>query len=420
MDETTQKGSGVTPSDETPGHPFFTTLGIVTRFADKIIPLFPEKFGTYVEPFCGNVEMLWCHPRRATKLEAVNDLDADIVRLHKLCQGFSDAQLASLEKDYDWVGDEAHFKSVVKAKTPSSDLAWFQRELYIRRFSKHGREGAQFRKEDQGTTANPFKRIARCRARLQDVRIEQLDYRKAFAKYDGSDTFWFIEPPYPDEGGYYKIPMPDMAEQADQYDKLKGKAMFVIEGSDKALAPMRAKGWTERRFKWPRGYYHMPSTGPKVPYVLASIFMNFTPASRARTGKLAKQRIAEVMPQELVDVSDEELLSLDQRIHQLHGSNFEGNDHVVVGKLHREDLVNTAVCVWEEMRQRAMDVSEDTAFWCEAQRLTKSDHARETVRRYVDDVRSRMDILLDGDERDELVEDTMVFDELIDRVEGRI
>jgi len=275
------KGSGVKPSDETPGHPFFRTFGILTPFGESIMPLFPKEAPrTYAELFCGNVEMLWCHPKRAQR-EVINDLDKDIVRLHRICQGLTDADLAKLAK-MEWQSSAGMFDRLVKAQTPKGDLEFFHRELYIRRFSKFGRAKPRYAEFSSGGTMQPFNRIRRCRARLQGVEISNRDYREAIKRYDAPDTFWEIDPPYPEEQGYYPFKMPDLGEQADHYQRLKGQAMIIIEGSRESLRPLiEMKGWREFKFRWPRKWYHTPR-GPKEPWVWGSMFVNYDPPGKAR------------------------------------------------------------------------------------------------------------------------------------------
>nr|MBC8446017.1 hypothetical protein [Chloroflexota bacterium] len=65
-------------------------------------------------------------------------------------------------------------------------------------------------------------------------------------------------------------------------------------------------------------------------------------------------KIAEISPVTLKDISDEELLSLHRRLHQLWGKHFEGNTKESAGNMTREDLTSAHQFVREEMERRDM------------------------------------------------------------------
>lgn len=279
------------PSDEVPGQPFFTTYGILTRFADKILPLFPEKFDRYVELFCGNIEMLWCMRRDAYghTEEVVNDLDKDIIRLHRICQVISDKELGELITRFDWRGAKGTLERLAKETRQGSALQFLYRELYCRRFSYLGREKAQMRTTDEGRVYDPTSKIQRCRARLQGVKLSNLDYRQAVRKYDGPGTFWFIDPPYPGSDDYYQFKMPNLEEQVRHFNALKGRALMVLKGDAKELAPVtRDPKWREFRFRWPHPWHGVfPGKYPKWSY--GSIFTNYDPPGKGRAARKAWQ-----------------------------------------------------------------------------------------------------------------------------------
>jgi S-adenosylmethionine decarboxylase proenzyme len=274
------------PSDEVPGNPFFTTYGTLTRFAGKILPLFPKEFKRYVELFCGNIEMLWCIPRdfHGHGEEVVNDLDKDIIRLHRTCQKLSEASAKTLA-GMNWRCAHETFNRLAKEGRGGSDLAFMHRELYLRRFSYLGREKLKLRSTDVGKDYDPLPRILRCKARLQGVKLSNQDYRKAVAQYDSPDTMWFIDPPYPGSDDYYQLKMPSLEEQMQHFDKLKGKALIVLKGDAKELAPVtKRKSWRQFKFRWPHPWKGVfPGKYPEWQY--GSIFTNYDPPGKSRARK---------------------------------------------------------------------------------------------------------------------------------------
>lgn len=94
---------------------------------------------------------------------------------------------------------------------------------------------------------------------------------------------------------------------------------------------------------------------------------------KARENPTWKLTIPNMVPQRLRRVADQELLSINRRLHQLFAAHFESNDSMTAGDLNREDLVNAAIFVWEEMRRRRMQVSENTSLWEAAASIGKQD-----------------------------------------------
>lgn len=274
------------PSDDVPGKSFFTGYGFLARFKGKILPLFPEKFARYAELFCGHGEMIWCIPRdfHGHSQEILNDLDQDIMRLHRTCQNMSEASAKSLQ-GMNWRCAQETFNRLAKEGRGGSDLAFMHRELYLRRFSYQGRERLQLRSTDIGKDYDPVPRILRCKARLQGVKLANLDYRKALAKYDGPETMWFIDPPYPGSDQYYKLKAPSLEEQMEHFDKIKGKALMVLKGNAKELAPAtKRKNWRQFKFRWPHPFKDtFPGKFPEWQY--GSIFTNYDPPGKSRTRK---------------------------------------------------------------------------------------------------------------------------------------
>lgn len=70
--------------------------------------------------------------------------------------------------------------------------------------------------------------------------------------------------------------------------------------------------------------------------------------------------IVEITAASIENVDNKELLSLNRRLHQLWGANFEGTDKKSADGLVREDLINAYVTVRAEMEKRSMETSDDT------------------------------------------------------------
>jgi site-specific DNA-cytosine methylase/site-specific DNA-adenine methylase len=86
-----------------------------------------------------------------------------------------------------------------------------------------------------------------------------------------------------------------------------------------------------------------------------------------------KLAIAEINPKRLRGLSDEEILSLNRRTHQLYGRFFADSDRTSANGLSREDLINAQVFLVSEMKRRGMRVDLKTALNREVGRLLKDE-----------------------------------------------
>lgn len=102
-------------------------------------------------------------------------------------------------------------------------------------------------------------------------------------------------------------------------------------------------------------------------------------SGKVRKAGSEKLAVPEMVPGRLRRVPDQELLAVNRRLHQLFAANFEGNSSMTAGDLNREDLVNAAIFVWQEMKRRRMTVAQDTALWQAANRLRKEDDEPEAL-----------------------------------------
>jgi DNA adenine methylase len=90
--------------------------------------------------------------------------------------------------------------------------------------------------------------------RLQRVQIECVDFRRCIATYDTTDTFFYLDPPYPAstrrDSSYYSHEMTDAdhAELVELLLKIQGKAL--LSGYANLLyQPLERAGWLRTDYK---------------------------------------------------------------------------------------------------------------------------------------------------------------------------
>jgi DNA adenine methylase len=77
--------------------------------------------------------------------------------------------------------------------------------------------------------------------RLKDVTILHQDYRKTIKQFDGPETFFFIDPPYPGEW-YDKDAAVDLDEFMEALKSIKGKFIAVLNDSPENVAAFKRVG----------------------------------------------------------------------------------------------------------------------------------------------------------------------------------
>jgi len=185
----------------------------------EILPLIPPH-RVYVEPFVGAGHVFWA--KEPSDVEIINDLDPGLIK---------------------WYGDLKTRSRFSCNMTPDSDK-WhrikdkkgslgFCDYLYHIKFS-YGCQGGTFnigrtqdchKREDPSTCT--VTRLAgnfgEYRDRLARVRILKRDYREILKKFDGPDTFFYLDPPYHEVGCLYFSCDVDPRQIVDAVEGLEGK-----------------------------------------------------------------------------------------------------------------------------------------------------------------------------------------------------
>jgi site-specific DNA-adenine methylase len=171
----------------------FGTFGGSFHYAKRLVPLLPAH-KTYVEPFAGAAALL--HAKEGSDKEVIADLDSDVVFLHRTIKSMTEKRVAELAERFPWEVTEATFAKA-RDLEPKDDLERFYKLVFVRTHARDCRpDGTHPARQHLGSTTNPEKYL-KAAERLRGVTILQQDYRKTIEKLDGSDTFFFIDPPYP-------------------------------------------------------------------------------------------------------------------------------------------------------------------------------------------------------------------------------
>lgn len=219
---------GVKPAFSSPGGKFFV--------AGKLIALFPEH-ESYVEPFIGGGSVLF--RKKKTESEFINDKDEEIYFLFKFMQDITDQQLEALNKK-DWTTAKETFNKLLQSYKESPDkdpIGRFYQVTYLKAASDAG-EMSSYDDRAEGEVMKLTERLIKLKERLAGVTIENIDYKDFVKKHSNTESFTFLDPPYPSAKMNWKW-CPTQEEFESFTKTIPGKWMVTYEVCD---------GWKESKY----------------------------------------------------------------------------------------------------------------------------------------------------------------------------
>lgn len=178
----------------------------------------PTSYTTYVEPFVGGGSVYFFKQKDNHK-EVVNDIDPDIYEMFKGFQTYDGDTIAkAVNGDYT----KKEFEKLRDAE-PTSDFDKFIKTFLMYRLSFFGR-GKTFGKPRIHSSFSDYKE------RLKGTTILNKDYKDVIKKYDGKNTFFYLDPPVRESTGKYYFPAINVEELVRVLNKIKGK--FLLSWAD--------------------------------------------------------------------------------------------------------------------------------------------------------------------------------------------
>ncbi|NVM21424.1 MAG: DNA adenine methylase [Desulfobacterales bacterium] len=209
--------------------PAFGSPGGKKYLAHTIVSFILEH-KTYVEPFVGGGAVLFA--KEPSEEEVINDLDSEIAFAYRFMKRVTDEQIKNLKK-HNWEINEETFKRL-KGSTPKSDLDRFYKGIYLKKFSylrigSYGQGSVSVNRGSMGRKIFLIDRLHILRDRLKEVKVLNRDY-KELKKFDGHDSFFYLDPPYPGTGTSRLGGEINMIELHKFCRELKGK--FILSLND--------------------------------------------------------------------------------------------------------------------------------------------------------------------------------------------
>lgn len=207
-------------------------IGGKSILSKKIIEMMP-KHKLYAEVFAGGA---WVFYRKEpSKYEAINDIDSDLVAFYRVLQN----HLEEFFKQFRWLLSSREWFKDYKSQMEASGLTDIQRAAryyYLQRLSFGGR--VRNRSFGADPMSRPRINLLRMEQDLSDVHlrlagatIENLPWHEFVKRYDRSETFFYIDPPYYKAPYYnHNLGIEDYAEMAKVLAGINGK--FILSLND--------------------------------------------------------------------------------------------------------------------------------------------------------------------------------------------
>lgn len=226
------------------------------RLAPRLVKLLP-KHRVYVEPFAGSAAVLF--EKEPAEVEAINDADPEIGKAFRIIRKLNPKKIETL-RGMTWTGDEATFKRLLDA-SPRGELEQLHRFLYLTHFSYGKMRGRTFSPNVQGIEAKTMARLERHAPRLAKVKVHSGDYEPVVRKYDGADTAFFLDPPYPG----YNVDVGESKFDEERFfevlKSLKGKWLMTYGIRGKLPKLLKDAGFHIKRIRTPRTIGAMRGVG---------------------------------------------------------------------------------------------------------------------------------------------------------------
>ena len=230
--------------------------GAKWSLAKWIVAHFPHH-DIYVEPFCGSAAVLLSKP--PVSVEVLNDLDEEIINFFRVLRERPEEFIRAIFLT-PYARSEAE-----KAKSADADDDLERARLFlVRSWMTIGgpttRWATGFRYRTDGRMAallrwwqNMPERLAYVVDRLRSVLIENRDYKEILQSFDGPNTLFYLDPPYPPTtrsrqwrtGGYrYDFSEADHEEFLQRILSLQGMVVLSAYPHPLYEKMLASAGWT--------------------------------------------------------------------------------------------------------------------------------------------------------------------------------
>jgi len=231
---------------------FIPYLGGKHFLVKKLLPLVPSH-DIYVEVFGGAAALLFAKER--SRVEVYNDLDSQLVNLFMVVRDRAGEFLRRLQLvPYSRELYEKWRVNLDEGKiTDPVERAVAFYYCLKSAFAGKWRAGWAFGRKGASRAnvwANSPKTIGAIAERLRGVHIDHLDFRRCIKNWDSSETFFFLDPSYPDTTQPRLVMTEeDHKELATILDDVKGKWLLTYNDHPLVRSLYRRRGFVIQKIR---------------------------------------------------------------------------------------------------------------------------------------------------------------------------
>jgi DNA adenine methylase len=233
--------------------PPFAYYGGKQKLLQHILPIIPEHT-LYCEPFCGGAAVFWA--KEPSGVEVINDTNRELINFYEVAQNDFYAlesmvrislHSRTLHKDASVVYNNPHMFDRVKR-------AWAVWVLATQSFSSiiDGTWGYDKSKDSTSKKIHNKREsfTEELSIRLQRVQIECTDALRIIRSRDGSDSFFYVDPPYfnSDCGHYDGYTIEDFEMLLKCLSSINGKFLLSSYPSELLSRFAADFGWSQRSY----------------------------------------------------------------------------------------------------------------------------------------------------------------------------
>lgn len=209
-----------------------------------VVSGFPEH-KTYVDVFGGSAAILLT--KEPSDGEVFNDKNEMLVNFFRVVK-HRPGELA--ERSKHWLHSRSMWNEVLRSGNPLDEV---ERAFlfWTRLQDSFGARGNSFGMTRDGVHSVTKSReyIDQVSRRLRNVHIECTSFEKCIRNYDGPETFFYLDPPYPNtkggDGNYDLLSVEQWQQLRSILDSVKGK--FLLSCNDDPLVLKLLKGYRIKR-----------------------------------------------------------------------------------------------------------------------------------------------------------------------------
>lgn len=269
-------------SDLPKPRPLVSWAGGKGKLLKHLLPLL-KPHTCYVEVFGGGGALLCA--KNPSHQEVFNDVHGDLVKFMRCVKYHSDALLDELDlvlnsrRDFEDYGSQPGLTEIQRA------ARWFIRNKLS--FGGHGQHFAIQRSHPLGSRAQRLLAIQSLNRRLDRTTIEEKSWEYIFKYYDHEETFFFVDPPYLDDGGqiYKGWSEHELARFCHALTRLRGQWLFTFQDCEPVRELMA--GYTLKAITRANGIGNNGRKRAGRKYREVIITSDRTPTGCARKGKSA-------------------------------------------------------------------------------------------------------------------------------------